>query len=181
MKADWLQLPDTAGDIPPRRHHRRLTLAVLLGAAFLAGSIAGRALASTPRPDAQELIPAPHPSDPPALVVGRQPEPERRTRSSNLPTVTARPWPAAGVLSGRTNAVLVSGIASWGYGWVGVVTRLPRGTAITVCGALGCWSGRSTGYGPAVWTHRIADLSRSVFAAICGAPSKGLCRVTLTW
>ena len=71
------------------------------------------------------------------------------------------------------------GTASWGNGWTGVVTRLPRGTVIRVCGPLGCWSGRSVGYGPAVRTHRVADLSRSVFSRICGDPSAGLCRVSI--
>jgi hypothetical protein len=74
----------------------------------------------------------------------------------------------------------IRGTASWGYGWSGVVTRLPRGTAIRVCGALGCWSGRSVGYGPQASTGRIADLSRTVFASICGDPILlGLCHVTV--
>jgi len=77
--------------------------------------------------------------------------------------------------------VSLSGIASWGYGWSGVVTRLPRGTQITVTGPLGSWSGRSVGYGPAVWTDRIADLSRSVFELICGDPRMGLCKVTVSY
>ncbi len=73
------------------------------------------------------------------------------------------------------------GTGSWGDGWSGVVTRLPRGTVIQVCGPLACWSGRSVGYGPAKWTGRITDMSRTVFSEVCGAPSMGLCRVTLRW
>lgn len=73
------------------------------------------------------------------------------------------------------------GVASWGLGWKGVVTRLPRGTRITVTGPRGTWAGRSVGFGPAVWTHRIADLSATVFRAICGSLSAGLCYVTLSW
>ena len=84
---------------------------------------------------------------------------------------------AGALLVGSLGAT--AGIASWGDGWSGVVTRLPRGTAIIVCGPLACWSGRSVGYGPAKRTGRIADLSRAVFAHICGAPSRGLCRVIL--
>ncbi len=97
----------------------------------------------------------------------------------------------AAVRSQRPNAVspaatskpghVLRGIASWGAGWSGVVTRLPRGTRITVTGPLGSWSGRSVGYGPAKWTGRIADLSRGVFMAICGPLSRGLCRVELRW
>ena len=75
----------------------------------------------------------------------------------------------------------VAGIASWGWFGGHVVTRLPRGTRITVCGELGCWSGKSWGYGPAKRTGRIVDLDREVFRDLCGAPSKGLCEVTLTW
>jgi hypothetical protein len=79
----------------------------------------------------------------------------------------------------RPSGTALRGTASWGNGWTGVVTRLPRGTVIRVCGPLGCWSGRSVGYGPAVRTHRVADLSRSVFSRICGDPSAGLCRVSI--
>jgi hypothetical protein len=74
----------------------------------------------------------------------------------------------------------VTGIASWGYFEGHVVTRYPRGTLIRVCGPLTCWRGRSWGYGPDPRTKRIADLDRSVFARLCGPPSRGLCRVTLT-
>jgi hypothetical protein len=94
-----------------------------------------------------------------------------------VPLAVASPRPVA--VSVVRPPRLVRGIASWGDGWAGVVTRLPRGTWIRVCGALGCWSGRSVGFGPAVATGRIADRSAAVFAAICGAPSMGLCSITL--
>jgi hypothetical protein len=61
------------------------------------------------------------------------------------------------------------------------VTRFPRGTPIVVTGPLGTWRGLSWGYGPAKYTGRIADLDRLIFAAICGAPSRGICEVTLRW
>ena len=77
-------------------------------------------------------------------------------------------------------AAAVTGTASWGYGWSGAVTRLPRGTRIRVCGPLACWSGRSVGYGPDARLHRIADLSRPLFARLCGDPSMGLCKVRIT-
>lgn len=75
----------------------------------------------------------------------------------------------------------LTGIASWGYFSGHVVTRLPRGTPITVTGPLGSWSGKSWGYGPAKWTGRIVDADREVFRLLCGDPSKGLCTVTLEW
>jgi hypothetical protein len=75
----------------------------------------------------------------------------------------------------------ISGIASWGDFGGHVVTRLPRGTSIFVAGPQGGWTGSSWGYGPQASTGRIVDLDRSVFAAICGSPSKGLCEVRLTY
>lgn len=82
----------------------------------------------------------------------------------------------------RASASLsMSGTASWGCCWTGVVTRLPRGTHICVTGPLGRWCGKSVGYGPAKRTERIADLSAVVFRDICGRLSMGLCRVVLTW
>lgn len=75
----------------------------------------------------------------------------------------------------------LTGTASWGYFSGHVVTRVPRGTPITVIGPLGSWSGKSWGYGPAKWTGRIVDADREVFRLLCGDPSKGLCTVTLEW
>ena len=105
---------------------------------------------------------------PPVAPIPSSPPAKRRQATVRQPAATSP-------------AVTLHGIASWGDGWVGVVTRLPRGTAIRVCGPLACWSGRSTGYGPAASTGRIADLSRAVFAAICGDPSLGLCMVEVHW
>lgn len=83
--------------------------------------------------------------------------------------------------SGRQGRTWAAGTASWGDGWHGVVTRLPRGTRICVRGPLGSWCGRSVGYGPAAYTHRVADLSRAVFRLVCGPLSAGLCRVGVSW
>jgi hypothetical protein len=185
MNRDWLQLPDTAGYIPPRHHHRRLTLAVLIGAAFLAGSLAGRTLASTPRPDAH-AIPAPHPSDPPALVVGRQPDPERRTEASAL----ASPSPLPRRKPERAGDQTAAGIASWFatgpdglYAAAGPALRQRlgrywRGAKVSVCTANGrCvsvrindWCGCPGG--------RLIDLSDEAFARLA-ALSRGLIRVTV--
>lgn len=82
-------------------------------------------------------------------------------------------------LSGLLHSV--SGVASWGYFDGHVVTRLPRGTTILVTGPLGSWAGKSWGYGPAKWTRRVVDLDASVFRAICGSLSRGLCHVKLEW
>jgi hypothetical protein len=129
---------------------------------------------------------APGAGSTPAPVVGTPSPAVAATPRPTVSVVWSAP-PSAGHGSASTPAPTVTdsfrlsirGTASWGYGWSGVVTRLPRGTAICVTGPLGRWCGRSVGYGPAVYTHRIADLSRAVFASICGPLSQGLCRVTL--
>ncbi len=95
------------------------------------------------------------------------------TTASSRPSPTARP-------TSRPSHSLV-GTASWGDFGGHVVTRLPRGTRIVVVGPHGTWRGRSWGYGPAKWTHRIVDLDVHVFEDICGPRSLGLCKVSLSW
>jgi hypothetical protein len=83
--------------------------------------------------------------------------------------------------TGGTASKVITGEASWGYGFKGhVVTRYPRGTVIRVCGRLGC-TGKvlSWGYGPAKRTGRIADLDVSVFENVCGPRSMGVCQIKL--
>jgi hypothetical protein len=76
----------------------------------------------------------------------------------------------------------LAGEASWGDDWTGVVTRLPRGTAICVAGKLGHWCGLSIGYGPAIWTGRIVDFDRATFHDVRGDPVVlGTCQVVLSW
>lgn len=70
------------------------------------------------------------------------------------------------------------GTASWGDFSGHIVTRYQRGTHVHVC-VTRCVVGRSWGYGPASWTHRIVDLDRRLFRRVCGDPSRGLCRVAL--
>jgi len=119
--------------------------------------------------------------------VGRWAEPAERPGSSSTPSHTpAIPTPEApaATAEARPGAGFrhsLTGIASWGYGWAGVVTRLPRGTPICVYGPIGHWCGRSEGYGPAKRTGRIADLSKAVFADVVGDPRIGLGKVKLTW
>jgi hypothetical protein len=149
-----------------------LSLAVVL-TAFAAGRASASRGAPLVIPAAVVVIPVTAGDGEPDLEGFRRP-PSTLPASSPAVASTPRPGPRPANRS-------ITGIASWGTGWVGVVTRLPRGTWIRVCGALGCWSGRSVGYGPARWTGRIADLSRAVFADICGLPSMGLCRVVLSW
>jgi hypothetical protein len=78
----------------------------------------------------------------------------------------------------------IRGVASWGWFDGHVVTRLPRGTRIEICGVETgrCWSGRSWGYGPDPDIHpgRIADMDVRWWWHVCQRdPSVGLCDVTL--
>jgi hypothetical protein len=140
---------------------RTLALAVLV---CLSGS----------RPGVQ-TIPATKEPAQAAVLFERESDPGHRTPPPMASAAQSRPVQRPLALAS------ISGIASWGRPWAGVVTRLPRGTRICVTGPLGWWCGRSVGYGPARRTGRIADLSATVFGLICGPLSRGLCRVTLSW
>ena len=60
--------------------------------------------------------------------------------------------------------------AALGSGWRGTVVTVtgPAGSAVTV---LGDWMARD----------RLIDLDRSIFPAVCGPLSLGLCRAEVTW
>lgn len=165
---------------------RRLdvALAFVLGMAaglLLAWAIAASVVAAPPRPPTDPAS-APPPWSTGAVSPPIIPQPTATGTGPALTAAPATPKPSpAPRPTGRIGSAVAAfrGTASWGYGWSGVVTRLPRGTRIRVCGARGCWSGRSTGFGPQASTGRIADLSRAVFADICGDPALGLCPVLL--
>jgi len=141
-----------------------------MGAATFVPAAASQRPATAQRPvlpsDAGPVASTPGPILEPAVSVAPVPRP-----------VVDEPAPELVVVQGNA----VTGEASWGDGWSGIVTRLPRGTPICVTGKLGQWCGPSVGYGPQEWTGRIADLSRAVFADICGDPDMGVCPVVLTW
>ena len=93
-----------------------------------------------------------------------------RPQKTSSPATTAKP----------IHGIIRSGEASWGPFKGHVVTRYPRGTAIRVCGRLGCTGiTRSWGYGPAKYTGRIADLDVRVFEHVCGPRSIGVCKIKL--
>ena len=77
------------------------------------------------------------------------------------------------------------GIASWMPARFGDrYLALPGGPGLTVrlCGPLGCLTATSNDAGPDKAMQRrgrIADLSRAMFARICGDPAAGLCRISL--
>lgn len=74
-----------------------------------------------------------------------------------------------------------AGRATWGEFGGAVVTRLPQGTRIRVCGRLGCWAGVSTGYGPTASGGNLVDLDAAVFRRICGPLGVGVGAVVLSW
>jgi len=75
----------------------------------------------------------------------------------------------------------VDGRATWGHFGGAVITRLPRGTRIRVCGRLGCWEGVSAGYGPSPAGGNLVDLDAAVFQRICGPLATGVGSVALAW
>jgi hypothetical protein len=107
--------------------------------------------------------------------------PARRTKVTPRPTPrptlrpTPRPTPAVVYTSKQ------AGRAAWGYLDGRVITRLPAGTRIKVCGAKGCWEGRSYGYGPKEGTGYLVDLDASIFERICGPRSMGVADIVLSW
>ena len=78
------------------------------------------------------------------------------------------------------------GKASWVRASLGgryLAMRIPKGSHVRICGALGCVNRTVNDYGPSRRIHpdRIADLSRHDFAAICGHPETlGVCPVVVT-
>jgi len=82
----------------------------------------------------------------------------------------------------------VTGEASWFASPIGVSAAGPalraalgagwRGTRVTVCGPAGC---AVTILGDWMRADRLVDLDVSVFPAVCGPLSLGLCRAEVTW
>jgi hypothetical protein len=130
----------------------------------------------TPRPTA---IPKPTPK-PTARPTARPkpratPKPTPRPTPKPTPRPTPRPTPAIAYANEQ------AGRAAWGYLDGRVVTRLPAGTRIKVCGSGGCWEGVSYGYGPAESTGYLVDLDATIFERICGPLGKGVADVVLYW
>ena len=74
-----------------------------------------------------------------------------------------------------------SGRATWGPFGGAVITRLPPGTQIRVCGRLGCWQGVSSGHGPSADGGNLVDLSSEVFRRVCGPLGVGVGSIVLSW
>ena len=62
-----------------------------------------------------------------------------------------------------------------------MITRLPPGTRIRVCGSLGCWEGVSSGNGPSAGGGNLVDLDAGVFQSVCGPLGAGVGSIVLSW
>ena len=91
------------------------------------------------------------------------------------PTPTPKPTPAIVYLH------KAAGRATWGDFGGAVITRLPPGTRIRVCGRLGCWAGVSSGFGPSPDGGNLVDLDASIFQRICGPLGTGVGSVMVSW
>jgi hypothetical protein len=119
------------------------------------------AMTSVPRATAAPKLKAPAPKP-------RAPAPKPKATAPKPPPAIVYPHQAAGR-------------ATWGEFGGAVVTRLPQGTRIRVCGRLGCWEGVSTGYGPTASGGNLVDLDAAVFRRICGPLGVGVGAVVLSW
>jgi hypothetical protein len=117
---------------------------------------------AAPKPNA----PAPKPNAPAPKPNAPAPKPK-----------ATAPKPAPAIVYPHRAA----GRATWGEFGGAVVTRLPQGTRIRVCGRLGCWEGVSTGYGPTASGGNLVDLDAAVFRGICGPLGVGVGAVVLSW
>lgn len=74
-----------------------------------------------------------------------------------------------------------TGLATWGDFGGAVITRLPPGTPIRICGSLGCWEGVSSGNGPSAGGGNLVDLDAAVFQRVCGPLRTGVGSIVLSW
>lgn len=141
-------------------------------------------LSAAPRPAVQ---PAPIGDEPTGIEQGSKTDPAAGPRTAvprrTLPAAIGT-GPARLAEAGDPNpSPVLRGRASWVRASLGsryLAARLPKGTVLRICGALGCVTGVVMDYGPSKRLHpdRIVDLSRVDFARICGDPILlGTCRV----
>lgn len=134
---------------------------------------------ATPRAVPQESFQRVTIASPSTAAPSAVPTPSSSTLMTFPPHRAVQPVSSPKATTGPSK--VITGEASWGYGFHGhVVTRYPRGTIIRVCGRLGCTGRvRSWGYGPAKYTGRIADLDVGVFENVCGPRGMGVCQIRL--
>ena len=129
---------------------------------------------ATPRPKAT-ATPRPKATPRPTVVTVKKPVAHATAAPTPRPTPTPKPTPAI------VYPYRATGNATWGDFGGAVITRLPPGTDIRVCGSLGCWEGVSSGYGPSASGDYLVDLDVSVFQRTCGPLSTGVGSIVLSW
>jgi hypothetical protein len=129
---------------------------------------------ATPRPKATPRA-TPAPVTKSSVSTAATPKPRPSPTSTPRPSPTPKPAPAIVYLRHA------SGRATWGHFGGAVITRLPPGTRIKVCGRLGCWEGASSGYGPSQNGGNLVDLDAAIFRRINGQLSTGVGEVVLSW
>ena len=115
---------------------------------------------------------------PPSPKATQKPATKSRTVSKAIPVKATPVRPPTPAIVYRYRA---SGRATWGPFGGAVITRLPPGTQIRVCGRLGCWQGVSSGHGPSADGGNLVDLSSEVFRRICGPLGVGVGSIVLSW
>jgi hypothetical protein len=127
----------------------------------------------------------PHPTSAPlkkstaVVPTSKTPKPTRKATPKPTPNATPKATPKA------TPAIVylhkAAGRATWGEFGGAVITRLPPGTRIRVCGRLGCWAGVSSGFGPSPNGGNLVDLDAAIFQRISGPLAAGVGSIVLSW
>lgn len=127
---------------------------------------------ATPRPTA---TPRPKATPRPTAAPVKKPAAQATAAPTPRPAPTPKPTPAI-VYQYRA-----TGLATWGDFGGAVITRLPPGTRIRICGSLGCWEGVSSGNGPSAGGGHLVDLDADVFQRVCGPLGTGVGSIVLSW
>ena len=127
---------------------------------------------ATPRPTA---TPRPKATPRPTAAPVKKPAAQATAAPTPRPAPTPKPTPAI-VYQYRA-----TGLATWGHFGGAVITRLPPGTRIRICGSLGCWEGVSSGNGPSAGGGNLVDLDAAVFQRVCGPLGTGVGSIVLSW
>ena len=115
---------------------------------------------------------------PPSPKATQKPATKSPTVATAIPVKATPVRPPTPAIVYRYRA---SGRATWGPFGGAVITRLPPGTQIRVCGRLGCWQGVSSGHGPSADGGNLVDLSSEVFRRVCGPLGVGVGSIVLSW
>ena len=129
-------------------------------------SVSPAVASATPRPKA-----TPRPTAAPV----KKPAAQATAAPTPRPAPTPKPTPAI------VYQYQATGLATWGDFGGAVITRLPPGTPIRICGSLGCWEGVSSGNGPSAGGGNLVDLDAAVFQRVCGPLGTGVGSIVLSW